>query len=88
MLSTNVPNQQDASRISFQDHSYFSPQPDLGHVDVFYFRAIMHNNNDTMVIRIIENLLPAMKKGTRILIEDMVLPPANTIPRFLEKLLR
>ena len=56
-------------RIEFMTHNFFTPQPVKG-ADAYYFRAIFHNWPDRYAITILQNLIPALKKGARVLIHD------------------
>ncbi|KAF2259763.1 S-adenosyl-L-methionine-dependent methyltransferase [Lojkania enalia] len=55
-------------RVTFMTHDFFSEQPISA--DVYFFRWIMHNWSDEYCERIIRNLLPAMKRGARILLYE------------------
>lgn len=60
-------------RVSFMQHDFLSPQP-LRDVDVFFFRAVFHNWPDKYVIKIIRNLIPGLKVGSKIVFQDPVFP--------------
>jgi hypothetical protein len=60
-------------RITFQAHDFFTPQPTKG-ADVYLFRWIMHNYPDKYATLILHSLIPALKRGSRILINDNCLP--------------
>ena len=60
-----------ASRVSFQEHDIFTAQP-VQHADVYIFRLILHDWPDAYCIPIIQQLVPAMKKGSRILAIDCI----------------
>ncbi|KAH6674813.1 O-methyltransferase-like protein [Halenospora varia] len=57
------------SRIQFQPYDFFTPQPVKG-ADVYLFRWIMHNYSDKYAQKLLKNLIPGLKKGSRILIND------------------
>ncbi|OTB10410.1 hypothetical protein K445DRAFT_27657 [Daldinia sp. EC12] len=61
------------SRIIFEAHDFFEAQPRRG-VDAFFFRYILHNWSDKNAVRILKALVPGMKHGTRVLINEYVLP--------------
>ncbi|KAH8886740.1 S-adenosyl-L-methionine-dependent methyltransferase [Thozetella sp. PMI_491] len=61
-----------ASRIKFQAHDFFTEQPAKG-ADVFFFRWIFHNYSKPYAVRILQNLVPALKPGARIIINDVCL---------------
>jgi hypothetical protein len=47
--------------------------------DVYYFRSIFHNWADKYCVRILQNLVPALKKGARVIIHERVLPTLDTL---------
>ncbi|KAK6956708.1 hypothetical protein Daesc_001987 [Daldinia eschscholtzii] len=61
------------SRIVFEAHDFFEAQPRQG-VDAFFLRYILHNWSDKNAVRILKALVPGMKHGTRVLINEYVLP--------------
>jgi len=60
-------------RIEFMEHDFHQPQP-VTNADIYFFRWIFHNLNDTACVDILRNLLPAMRNGVRIIVFEMVLP--------------
>ncbi|TLS25382.1 hypothetical protein PpBr36_06864 [Pyricularia pennisetigena] len=61
-------------RIQLEPYDMFSgPQP-VEQADVYFFRAVFHNWSDAKCNEILQNLMPALKTGARIIICDMVLP--------------
>lgn len=61
------------SRIEFAGHDFFSGQTVRGK-DIYFFRWIFHNLSDPYCVKILKGLVPAMRKGTRVLVFEMVLP--------------
>lgn len=61
------------SRIQFQAHDFYTPQP-VKDADVYFFRWICHNQSDKYGIKMMQQLIPALKKGARIVINDNCLP--------------
>ncbi|KAI1809228.1 S-adenosyl-L-methionine-dependent methyltransferase [Poronia punctata] len=74
-------------RIHFGVHDFFTPQP-LHGADVYFFRLVFHNWSDKYCGKIIRGLIPALKPGARVLIQDMVMPVPGTVPLWREKELR
>ncbi|KFY51953.1 hypothetical protein V497_08736 [Pseudogymnoascus sp. VKM F-4516 (FW-969)] len=75
------------SRVSFQPHDFFTPQPVKA--DVYFLRFILHDYSDPYAIKILRNLIPALEKGSRLVICDIVLPPAGApVPPQLVRLMR
>ena len=64
----SAPKDVDA-RIQFQAHDFFTEQPVKG-ADVYLFRWILHNHSDKYSIKMLRALIPALKKGARVVIND------------------
>ena len=60
-------------RISFQAHDFFQEQPVKG-ADVYLLRLILHNWSDKYSKMIIKALVPALKPGAKVVINDRVIP--------------
>ncbi|KAI0521825.1 putative O-methyltransferase [Xylaria bambusicola] len=75
-------------RVSFMRYDFFQPQP-VNTARLFLLRQIIHNYNDATSVKIFKSFIPAMEKSSAsLLINDMVLPPANTEPKVEEHHLR
>jgi 6-hydroxytryprostatin B O-methyltransferase len=74
-------------RITFQEHDMFSPQPVLG-AEVYYLRHVLHDWPDEFAVKIIANLVPALKDGARVLISEGIIPPPGTLHGTDERLMR
>jgi hypothetical protein len=75
------------NRISFQAHDYHTKQPVKG-ADVYLYRWIMHNQSDPYAINMLRQLIPALKKGARVVINDHCLPEPGTESLWDEKIIR
>ncbi|KAK0703452.1 S-adenosyl-L-methionine-dependent methyltransferase [Lasiosphaeria miniovina] len=60
---------QAAARITFLAHDFFTEQVTKG-ADVYYLRWIIHNYSTPYAVRILRNLIPALKPGARVIIND------------------
>ena len=60
------------SRIEFASHDFFTEQT-VKCKDVYFFRWIFHNLSDPYCVKVLKGLVPAMRKGTRVLVFEMVL---------------
>lgn len=69
-----------AGRLSYMEHDFFTPQP--ASADIYYFRWILHDWSDKYAIRILKALIPALKKGARIVINDHILPDPGTVSSY------
>ena len=56
--------------------------------DVYLLRMIIHDWQPEDAAKILRQLVPAMKKGSRIIIMDTLLPRPGTAPAVQESLLR
>lgn len=65
-------------RVEFAAHDFFTPQP-ARNADAYFFRWIFHNWPDKYCVRILQNLVPALKPGARIIVNEWVLPEANSV---------
>ena len=70
-------------RIRFMQHDFFSEQP-LNMADVYFLRWILHDWSDKYAVMILQNLIPALKDGARVILYEMVLADGAET-RFTEK---
>jgi hypothetical protein len=73
------------SRISFQAHDFFTPQPIKG-ADVYFFKHVLHDWPDASCVKILKNVVPAMKSGSRIILMEGVLAEVGQVPNSVAKL--
>ncbi|KAI1440411.1 S-adenosyl-L-methionine-dependent methyltransferase [Annulohypoxylon stygium] len=66
-------------KITFMPYNFFEEQKVVG--DVYYFRNIFHNWADKYCIKILQNLIPSLKPGAKILIHDRIMPDFNSVPK-------
>ncbi|KAI1212690.1 S-adenosyl-L-methionine-dependent methyltransferase [Annulohypoxylon truncatum] len=76
-----------AKRVRLQVHDFFTPQPVRG-ADVYYFRWIMHNYSTPYAVQIIRALIPALKPGARVVINDLCLSEPGVESPWDERLMR
>ncbi|KAK8123895.1 hypothetical protein PG999_003813 [Apiospora kogelbergensis] len=76
-----------AGRVQFMTHDFLTEQPVQG-ADVYFFRWILHNWSDKYCIKILRNHIPALRKGTKIVINDNVLPEPGVMSNWQENRLR
>ncbi|KAG9856420.1 hypothetical protein KCU98_g1476, partial [Aureobasidium melanogenum] len=75
-----------ATRIKFQPHNFFNEQPVHG-ADVYLLRMILHDWAFDDAVRIISNIVPILRRRSRIIIMDTVLPTPASILSAAERLL-
>ncbi|OZJ01754.1 hypothetical protein BZG36_05456 [Bifiguratus adelaidae] len=83
---TNVVPPDLKDRITFYAHDFFTPQ--TVKADVYVLRFILHDWLDKEASEILRNLVPAMVKGSRVLLVDSVIVPTRTRPYHIERLSR
>lgn len=76
-----------ADRVTFMVHDFFTEQP-VKNAEVYFFRWIFHNWADKYCVKILQGLIPAMKVGARVLIQDILLPQPGTMSIWPERKMR
>jgi len=66
------------SGVQFSSHDFFTPQP-VKNAKAYQLRAICHDWSDTMVTKILAQIVPAMAPDSKILIGDNVLPESGVV---------
>ena len=62
-------------RVTFQAHDFFTPQPENVHgADVYLLRSVLHDWSDKYATKILRNLIPGLKAGAKILINERIVP--------------
>lgn len=68
------------SRVIFEPHDFFGPQNTPG--DVYMLKTILHDWPDKYAAKILANLVPQLKSGSRILLVEAVGLPEGVEPPF------
>ncbi|KAK0705474.1 putative O-methyltransferase [Lasiosphaeris hirsuta] len=76
-----------ADRVTFMAHNFFNPQPVHG-ADVYFVRAVLHNWSDKYAVEVLRNLIPALKPGAAVVVNDVVTPEAGSVPKVAERQFR
>ena len=74
-------------RVEFMVYDFWTEQPVKG-ADVYYFRWVFHDWSDTYAVKLLKNLVPALKRGSRVVINDVCLPPKGATTLYQERLTR
>ncbi|KAF2864873.1 O-methyltransferase-domain-containing protein [Massariosphaeria phaeospora] len=74
-------------RVEFQAHDFFTEQP-VRDADVYLLRMILHNWGDAYCIRILRQLVPALKPGARIVINDHVVLEPGVLSAYKDRPVR
>ena len=75
-----------ADRVTFMAHDMFVEQPVCA--DIYLYRWVFHDWPDAYVVKILRQLIPALKPGARVLINDTILPEPNTLSELQERKIR
>ncbi|KAK3315714.1 hypothetical protein B0H66DRAFT_604041 [Apodospora peruviana] len=65
-----------------------TPDPQTEVADAYFLRLVFHCFSDTYCVRILEALVPVLRKGSRILINDSALPEQGTSTMAKERFMR
>ncbi|KAK0655837.1 S-adenosyl-L-methionine-dependent methyltransferase [Cercophora newfieldiana] len=76
-----------AERITLQGHDFFTEQV-VKDADVYFFRWIIHNYSTPYAVKILKNLIPALKPGARVIINDHCLREPGQEDPWDESLMR
>ena len=74
-------------RLDFKIHNFFEEQP-VKNADVYFLRSILHDWSDKYAIKILKNLVPALKKGAKVIVNEVCLPEPNVLSYYHEQLVR
>jgi len=75
------------SRITFMKHDFFEEQP-IKNADVYFMRWILHDWSDGKAKEILRNLIPALKPGSNVILQEFVLPEAGMLSFYHQKTMR
>ncbi|KAF1843483.1 S-adenosyl-L-methionine-dependent methyltransferase [Cucurbitaria berberidis CBS 394.84] len=73
--------------VQFQEHDFFAPQP-VKDADVYFFRFILHDWPTKYCIKILQALIPALKRGARVILMDAIVPEPGVLSPFQERSIR
>lgn len=73
-------------RVQLTTHDFLTPQPVVA--DIYFFRWIFHGFSEKYCIQILRQLIPALRKGSRVVINDGTLPDPGTVGWAEEKSIR
>ncbi|EED14270.1 O-methyltransferase, putative [Talaromyces stipitatus ATCC 10500] len=74
-------------KIEFMAHDMFDEQP-VKNAEVYLLRYVLHDWGDEYCLEIIRNLIPALKTGAKIVVQDHVLPEPGTMGLLQEMQMR
>ena len=65
----------------------FEAQP-IKSADAYFYRAVFHDWSDKYGIKMLQALIPALKKGAKVILNDGVMPEPGKLPPSMERLNR
>lgn len=71
-------------RVSFQAHDFFTDQTVHG-ADVYLLSSVLHDWSDKYAARILRALVPALKRGARIVINERLVPGFHEVHYLVER---
>lgn len=74
-------------RVRSMAHDLFQPQPVKG-ADVYFLRWCFHNWSDKYSILMLQALVPALKKGATLMIQETIMPEPGTVALWKERNIR
>ncbi|KAF4215284.1 hypothetical protein CNMCM8980_010362 [Aspergillus fumigatiaffinis] len=66
------------SRVRLEAHNILTPQ--TIEADVYFFRWVFHGFADKYAVQVLRALIPVLKKGAKIVINDGAIPDPGTVP--------
>lgn len=82
-----LPEDLAAGRVEFMAHDFFTEQP-VKEADIYFLRWILHDWSDKYAIEILQNIVPGLKKGARVLVSERCLPPPCVVSPYRERAAR
>ncbi|KAI1321704.1 S-adenosyl-L-methionine-dependent methyltransferase [Xylariaceae sp. FL0255] len=73
--------------VHFMEHNLFEPQPVHG-ADFYYIRWVLHNWSDQNAIKLLRALVPILRKGSRVIINETYMPEPRKVALWRERNLR
>jgi hypothetical protein len=73
-------------RLEFRAHNFFTEQPRRD-ADVYFMRSILHDWSDKYALQILRGIVPALKDGATVIINEVCLPEPNRLPFYHAQLL-
>jgi 6-hydroxytryprostatin B O-methyltransferase len=73
-------------RVAFVAHNFFDPQPTTA--DVYILRHICHNWSNPNSAKIIQQIVPAMKPASKIVLVEVVVVPPKVVNSVQERYMR
>ncbi|KAL4915507.1 S-adenosyl-L-methionine-dependent methyltransferase [Aspergillus aurantiobrunneus] len=72
--------------VRFDPHDFFTPQTVVA--DVYIFRWVLLNWADEYVVQILRQLVPVMRPGAKVLVNESLCPDSGALPLVTERYIR
>jgi hypothetical protein len=72
------------ARVQLTAHDLFSTQPVKG-AELYFLRWCLHNWSNKHCIRMLQALVPALKDGAKVIIQETIMPEPGQAPLWKEK---
>ncbi|KAF8541494.1 O-methyltransferase-domain-containing protein [Trichophaea hybrida] len=73
--------------VKYEGHDFFTPQP-VKDADVYLLRNVLREWSDPYAVQILQQVVPAMGAGSKVLIVDHVLSEPGSVEKVMEKVER
>lgn len=73
-----------ANRFEFIAHDFFTEQPIRG-ADIYLLRWVLHDRSDKYALKIVKSLIPALKHGAKVVVNEFCLPEPGEMTPYQEK---
>ncbi|KAF7903124.1 hypothetical protein EAE99_012150 [Botrytis elliptica] len=73
--------------VTFMPHNFFDAQPVID-AEVYLLRWVLHDWSDKYAIKILQGLIPAMRTGIKVVINEACLPDFGTMSLYEQRFLR
>lgn len=67
-----------SSRVKLTTHDFFTPQTEVA-AACYFFRMIFHGFPDKYCVQILRALIPALRRGARVVVNDGALPEPGSV---------
>ncbi|GAB1200381.1 hypothetical protein APSETT444_009752 [Aspergillus pseudonomiae] len=72
--------------VEFHVHDFFNPQPIVA--DLYLFRWVLHDWSDKYVVKILRQLVPALRTGAKVVVNESLCPDSGSLPIATERYIR
>lgn len=73
-------------RVKFMQHELFAPQ--TVEAQIYFFRMVFRGLGDKYAVQVLKALVPVLRSGVKILIQDVCMPEPDAIPLWRERIAR